>query len=71
MPVATKQYAEIVEPGDDALELDAIDEEYGQRSLVLPNVIEKCVLEVLASFCHFECSSLFVFLHGMALRRQR
>src|SRR5260221_571623 len=37
--VAPKQYAEIVEPGNDSLELHAIHEEYGDRGLVLADVI--------------------------------
>jgi hypothetical protein len=39
MGVAPEQYAEIVEPGNDPLELYAVDEEYGDRSLVLADVI--------------------------------
>src|SRR5690349_9912485 len=50
MRIAPEQYAEIVEPGNDALELYAIDEEHGDRSLVLADVIEEDILNVLRLF---------------------
>src|SRR5690242_2299588 len=39
MTVASQKHAEIVEPGHDALQLDAVDQENGERNLVLPNMI--------------------------------
>ena len=48
MPVAAQQYAEIVEPGDNALELDAVDQEYRYWRLVFANIVKEYVLEVLA-----------------------
>jgi hypothetical protein len=47
MPVASQQKAEIVEPGDDSLELDAIDEEDRERDLILPDEIQKRILQIL------------------------
>jgi hypothetical protein len=44
MSIATQQQAEIIEPGDDALQLDAIDKKDRQRRFGLTNVIEEGVL---------------------------
>ena len=44
LSIASEQQAEIVEPGDDALQLDAVHEENRDRDLLLPNVIEKRIL---------------------------
>lgn len=44
MSIASKQEAEVVEPGDDALQFDAIDQKDGQRRFGLPDVIKKGVL---------------------------
>jgi hypothetical protein len=51
VPVPSQENAEVVEPGDYALELDAVDEENRERRLVLPNVVQKRILEALHSFC--------------------
>src|SRR5439155_22568785 len=50
MCVAAQQYREIIEPGDDALQLHAVHQEYGDRHLALPNVIQENVLNVLRFF---------------------
>jgi hypothetical protein len=47
MPVAPQQQAEIVEPGDDSLELDAVDEEDRERDFILPDEIQKRILQIL------------------------
>src|SRR5262249_44442429 len=47
MRVTPQQHAEIIEPGDDALKLDAVDEEDRDRSLVLADVVQEDVLDVL------------------------
>ena len=47
MPVAAQQDAEIIEPGYDTLQLDAVDQEDRERNLVLTDKIEKSVLEIL------------------------
>jgi hypothetical protein len=47
MAVPAQQHRERVERTDDALKLDAIDEEYGYRKLVLTDVVEENVLYVL------------------------
>jgi len=44
MPVATQQHAEIVEPGDHALQLDAVHQKDGERNFVFADVIEEGVL---------------------------
>eukprot|EP01012_Entosiphon_sulcatum_P012987 TRINITY_DN18264_c0_g2_i1.p1 TRINITY_DN18264_c0_g2~~TRINITY_DN18264_c0_g2_i1.p1 ORF type:complete len:114 (-),score=16.66 TRINITY_DN18264_c0_g2_i1:365-706(-) len=46
--VTAQQHAEIVEPGDDALQLHAVDEEDRQRNLLLPHMVEESVLEILS-----------------------
>ncbi len=56
MAVAAQQHAKIVELGDDALELDAVDQKNRQRSLLLANVIEERVLKVLCAVRHLLCS---------------
>ena len=48
--VAPQEDAEIVEPRDDALKLDAVDEEHRYRDLVLSDVVEKGILKVLEFF---------------------
>ena len=47
MPVSSQQEAKIIEPGDDSLELDAIDEEDRERDFILPDEIQKCILQIL------------------------
>src|SRR6185437_12789302 len=47
MPVPAEQDGEIVEPGDDALQLDAVDQEHGHGGLVLPHMVQEDVLNVL------------------------
>ena len=44
MPVAPQQHAEIIEPGDHALQLDAVHQENGERDFAFADVIEKGVL---------------------------
>jgi hypothetical protein len=47
MPVSAQEDTEIVEPTDDTLKFDPINEEYGDWKLVLSNVIQKHVLDIL------------------------
>jgi hypothetical protein len=47
MRITPQQDAEIVKPGDNPLQFNAIDEKHCNRGLVLPNVVEKDVLHVL------------------------
>src|SRR5271166_5497193 len=57
--VATQQDAEIIEPGNETLQFDSIDEKNRDRRLGLPYVIEKGVLEVLRLLgCHRSFRSL-------------
>jgi hypothetical protein len=47
MRVAPQQHTEIIEPGDDALKLDPVDEKDRNRRLVFANMVQKHVLNVL------------------------
>src|SRR5580704_18069830 len=61
MPVAAQQYAKIIEPGDDTLQFDAVDQEDRERNLVLTDKIEKCILEILWPLpSHVPVSFLFL-----------
>src|SRR3546814_1442975 len=62
MSVAAQKHGEIVKPRDDALQLHAVDQEDRDRHLVLPDVIEKHVLDALVLFgghlfAPYSCSS--------------
>ena len=59
--VATKQDGEVVEPSDDALELDPIDQENGYGRLVLSHVIQEHVLNVLRLLVGHGDILLFLF----------
>src|SRR6202000_262053 len=51
--VAAQQHAEIIEPGDDPLQLYAIDQKHRHRRLIFADVIEKDVLNILRLVrCH-------------------
>src|SRR5690606_36637547 len=52
LPVTAQENAEIVEPGNDALQFDTIDQKYRNRHLGLADVIEKGVLQVLLIVGH-------------------
>jgi hypothetical protein len=47
LTVAAQQHAEIIEPADDALKLDAIDQKYGQRGFRFADTVQKRILQVL------------------------
>ncbi len=54
MTVPPQQNTKVIEPAHDPLKLDAVDEENGQRRLVLAHVVQERVLKVLDSICaHF------------------
>jgi hypothetical protein len=61
MPVAAQQYAKIVEPGDDTLKFDAVDQEDCEWNLVLTDKIEKSVLQILWPLRSHVPVSYFVF----------
>ncbi|MNL45841.1 hypothetical protein D3C87_1685180 [compost metagenome] len=48
--VTTQQQAEIVEPGDDTLQLDAVHQEDGDGDFLLSDVIKEGILQVLLLF---------------------
>jgi hypothetical protein len=45
--IPSEQYRELIEPSNDPLEFDTVDEKDRHRCLVLPDVIEKHVLHIL------------------------
>jgi hypothetical protein len=45
--IPAQKDAEIIEPGDHTLKLDAIDKEYRQRDFLLSDVVKEGVLKVL------------------------
>jgi hypothetical protein len=59
MSIAAQQQAEIVEPGNDALELYAVHEENRKRNLGFTDVIEERVLEIVTLLSHGEANPLF------------
>ncbi len=67
VPVPPQQDTEVVEPSDDALQLDTVDQKYCQRDFLFADMIEKRVLQILGSFSgHFFslCYVLFVGTWG-------
>jgi len=44
MPVAPEQYAKIIEPSDNALQLYTVDKENREGCLVFSNVIKESIL---------------------------
>src|SRR6202035_1928339 len=50
MRIPAQQNTEIVEPSNNPLKLDAIDEKYGNRCFVFPDVVQENVLNVLRFF---------------------
>src|SRR5215211_1645483 len=58
--IATQEDAKIIEPRDDPLEFDPVDEENRHGDLLLAHVVEKGVLEVLGFvLCHLSLILLF------------
>ncbi len=47
LAIAAQKHAEIVEPGDHALQLDAVDQEDRDRDLGLSDMVQKGVLQIL------------------------
>src|SRR5882757_4341511 len=52
MAVAAQQHREVVEPGDDPLQFDAVHQEDRDGRLVLAQVVQEDVLNVLCLFAH-------------------
>src|ERR1700719_4906488 len=50
MRIPAQQNTEIVEPSNNPLKLDAIDEKYDNRCFVFPDVVQENVLNVLRFF---------------------
>jgi len=48
--IAPQQHTEIIEPGDDALLLDAIDEKHRHRGFVLADMVQEHILNILIFF---------------------
>src|SRR5215510_6790203 len=55
MGVAAEQHGEVVEPGDDALELHAVHQEDGDRHFVFADVVQKDVLDALGFLVGHYC----------------
>jgi hypothetical protein len=62
LAIAAQQHAEVVEPGDHALQLDAVDQEDRHRNLGLADVVQKGVLQVLLVAAIVFCL-VFLSLH--------
>src|ERR1700690_1806166 len=61
MGFAAQKHREIIEPGHDALKLDAVDEKYGRRGLVFAQVVEKRILQILLfGVGHPDSPSLYI-----------
>src|SRR5215467_1656557 len=53
MPIPSQQHAEIVEPGHNALQLDAVHQKDGEWDFAFADVIEEGVLQILRTIgCH-------------------
>ena len=70
LAIPAEQHTKIVEPGDDTLQFDAVDQEDGYRNLGFPDMIQKRVLQILSVGSHdnkafFSCGLLAGFVvHG-------
>jgi hypothetical protein len=62
MTIPPEQQAEIVEPGDDSLQLDPVDQEDREWRLGFANMVEEGVLKVLCAVCrHCFCLAVSCF----------
>ena len=57
--ISAQQHTEIVKPGDDSLQFDAVHQKHGNWNFLLPHMVEESILEVLLFFLG-HCSSLAV-----------
>src|SRR3546814_6254751 len=71
LAVAAQQQREIVEPGDDSLKLDPLDEEHRHRSLVPPHGVEKKILKILALIGHIGLLFLAAIPHRRSVCQTR
>ena len=69
LAIAAQQHAEIVEPGDIALKLHAIDQKDRDRGFAFADGIEKRVLQILLFFAH--CFLSMGFSHFYCALRNR
>ena len=65
LAVAPQQDAEIVEPSDVALKLDAIDQEDGDGGFAFSDCVEERVLQILLFFAHGWSHSVFCAVGGV------
>jgi hypothetical protein len=68
--IAAQQHAEIIKPSYNSLEFNAIDQKDRQRRFGLPDMIEKCVLQIgRVFFRHFYWTLFLVvdFVGGRGL----
>ena len=52
LPIAAEKQREIIEPGDDALQFDALDQKHGHRSLAFAESVQENILEILIFIGH-------------------
>ena len=52
MSIASQKDRVVIEPGDNALEFDTVNQEYGDGSFVLSNIVQKNFLNILAFIAH-------------------
>jgi hypothetical protein len=58
--VAPQEQAEIVEPGDNPLQLDSVDQKNRQWRFGFTNVIKEGVLQILCAVCRHCCYPAFL-----------
>jgi hypothetical protein len=58
LPVAAEQYGEVIEPGDDPLELYSLHKEHGDRRFRSPKIVQEHVLKVVDLIGHCRLSLL-------------
>lgn len=62
--VSAQEHGEVIEPRNDPLQFDAVNQENGYGVFLFPNVVEKNVLYVLGLFSHGSYP-LFIFIIGI------
>src|SRR5215211_1138323 len=59
--IAPEQKAEVVEPGDDALQFDSVDQEDRERCFCFSDVVQEGVLQILCAFGRHRFYPVIVF----------
>ena len=66
--VPAQQHGEIVEPGNDALQLHAVYEEHRHRRLAFADVVQEDVLHVLRLFAGHDANSFILLIAAQPTR---